>query len=257
MSNKESVQRTVIVALLLCVVCSVIVSAAAVLLKPAQTANREADRSRNILAIAGLLQDGVPIKEQVKQLQPRVVDLTTGKFTDAVTPEQVMDAKKVSRDPAKSQAVPGDEDIAKILRRENYSVVYLVEKDGQLDRVILPIRGYGLWSTLWGFITLQPDMNTVVGMGFYQHAETPGLGGEVDNPGWKQMWQGKQVYAGDDVALTVLKGKALPESPTAKHEIDGLSGATLTSKGVDNMIKYWLGSQGFGPFLKNLKSGEA
>jgi len=152
----------------------------------------------------------------------------------------------------------GDADVAKIGRRAKYSVVYVIENDSGIDKVILPIKGYGLWSTLYGFVALESDLNTVAGLGFYEHAETPGLGGEVDNPNWKAQWIGKKSYDADNQqALTVLKGSVDNSRPEAIHQIDGLSGATLTAKGVDNLIKFWMGKDGFAPFLANLRSGEA
>ncbi|MFP5414831.1 MAG: NADH:ubiquinone reductase (Na(+)-transporting) subunit C, partial [Gammaproteobacteria bacterium] len=151
------------------------------------------------------------------------------------------------------------QDIAKIQRRVKYAQVYVVAgPDGGIDKVILPVKGYGLWSTLHGFIALERDLNTVAGIGFYEHAETPGLGGEVDNPVWKASWHGKQLYDADGkVALKVIKGRADNSKPEAAYQIDGLSGATLTSRGVQNLIHYWLGDQGFAPFLANLRAGEA
>ena len=127
---------------------------------------------------------------------------------------------------------------------------------GELDKIILPIRGYGLWSTLYGFMALESDGNTIAGLGFYEHGETPGLGGEVDNPRWKSIWPGKLVYQGNDVAIEVLKGAVRADSDQAQWQVDGLSGATLTTKGVDNLVKYWLGEQGFKPLLDNLRQGE-
>jgi Na+-transporting NADH:ubiquinone oxidoreductase subunit C len=100
-------------------------------------------------------------------------------------------------------------------------------------------------------------LKTVAGIGFYEHTETPGLGGEVDNPKWKSSWIGKQAYSGDSYVLKVIKGKVDPARGGAESKIDGLAGATLTTKGVDNLVRYWLGNQGFKPFIENLKTGEA
>lgn len=255
--QKETIGRTLLVAFVLCAVCSTVVATAAIMLKPQQQAAQERDRAINILQIANLYQPGLPVEQQMEQVTPRVVDLETGTFTDQFEPRQVIDAKKLAKDPQLSTEVPDAVDIAKINRRENYGLVYVVEKNGELDRIILPIRGYGLWSTLWGFIALEADFNTVIGMGYYQHAETPGLGGEVDNPEWRQQWTGKKIYEDGEVAIRLVKGGADPGSPRAEHQIDGLSGATLTSRGVDNMIQYWLGEQGYGKLLSNLKAGEA
>ncbi|MEQ9208272.1 MAG: NADH:ubiquinone reductase (Na(+)-transporting) subunit C, partial [Pseudomonadales bacterium] len=126
-----------------------------------------------------------------------------------------------------------------------------------LDKVILPIRGYGLWSTMQGFLALEEDMTTVAGIGFFAHKETPGLGGEIDNPNWKQNWVGKEVYESGELALEVIKGSVDPDNPNAEHRVDGLAGATLTTRGVDNLIQFWLGEYGFKDFLTNLKEGRA
>jgi len=252
----ESTGRTLFIAFILCVVCSLVVATAAILLKPKQIAAKENDRNINILQIGGLYNPSVSIAEQMQQVQARVIDFKTGQFTDAMTVAQVIDPKKLARDSSKITLL-GDADTAKIIRRENYGVVYVVEKEGQLDRIILPIRGYGLWSTLWGFIALAPDLNTVIGLGYYQHAETPGLGGEVDNPKWKALWPGKKLFDEDhQVAIRILKGAVNTEAENAVHQVDGLSGATLTARGVHNMLQFWLGEMGYGLFLKNLKAEE-
>lgn len=206
MANVESTSRTLIVALTLCIVCSLFVSGAAVLLKDAQIANKALDLKKNVLSAAGLLQDDISIDEQFAQVITRIVDLETGKFTESVSIEG-FDQRKSSKNPQQSINLDSSQDQAKISRRENYALVYLIEKNGQLDKVILPIHGYGLWSTLYGFLALENDANTITGLGFYEHGETPGLGGEVDNPKWKSGWVGKKIYKGSDVAIRLIKGK--------------------------------------------------
>ena len=256
MASNDSTSKTIIVALVLCIVCSVFVSTAAVMLRPAQQANKDLDRKTNILAAAGMLQEGVSVEEQFSGISARAVDMATGKFTDAVD-VATYDQRKAAKNHAMSDDL-GDADLAKIGRLAKYMVVYVVEGDAGIEKIILPIKGYGLWSTLYGFVALESDFNTVAGLGFYEHAETPGLGGEVDNPAWKAKWVGKQSYdAENQQALTVIKGSVDSSRPGAEHQIDGLSGATLTSKGVDNLIKFWMGEQGFAPFLANLRAGEA
>ncbi|HLA31270.1 MAG TPA: Na(+)-translocating NADH-quinone reductase subunit C [Pseudomonas sp.] len=260
-SQKESTLRTLLVALLVCLVCSVFVAGAAVALKPTQVENRQLDKQRSILAIAGLGDAGMS-GAQVKALfaeriSARVVDLETGTFSDAHNPAR-FDPLKAAKDPKLSAALSGAEDIASIKRRERFTTVYLVEADGKLDTVILPVRGYGLWSTLHGFLALKGDLNTVAGFGFYQHAETPGLGGEVDNPKWKALWPGKTLFDEQGkLAIQIIKGNVDAQSPQAGHQVDGLAGATLTSKGVDNLLHFWLGENGFAQFLANLHKGEA
>lgn len=258
-SNKDSISNVLKVALMVCLVCAIIVSTAAVVLRPVQQENRTLDLRRNVLAAAGLLQDGVSVQEQFEQVETRLVNLETGQFSDEFDTE-TFDPRDAARDPGLSEPVPASEDIAGIKRREQYTEVYVInDSDGQLQTIILPVRGYGLWSTLWGFVALEQDLNTVRGLGFYEHAETPGLGGEVDNPNWKDQFVGKEVYGNQgEVLLAVKKGSVNRSNEMeATHMVDGLSGATLTSRGVTNLIEYWLGEHGFRPFLNNLEAGDA
>lgn len=258
-SKKDSIQYIFTVAFLVCLVCAVVVSTAAVVLRPVQQENRQADLRKNILAAAGLWDPSKSVAEQFEQVQTRLVNLETGEFSDEFDTENY-DPRSAIRDPALSESIPADEDIASIKRREIYTEVYLVNNEaGDLQTIILPIRGYGLWSTLWGFIALEDDLDTVVGLGFYEHAETPGLGGEVDNPSWKAQFDGKEVYGQEgDVRLALKKGGVNPElEADRRFKVDALSGATLTSNGVSNLLQYWLGERGFKPFLNNLKAGEA
>ena len=254
--GNDSISKTFGVALALCVVCAVVVSSAAVILRPTQEVNKLLDLKANILASAGLLQEGVSIEAQFEQISTRVVDLQTGEFTDAVD-AATYDQRKASKDPALSIALDPKQDPAKIKRRANYATVYMVEGEQGIEKIILPIKGYGLWSTLYGFLALEADLETVAGIGFYEHTETPGLGGEVDNPRWKASWVGKQAYNQGELAITVLKGKADMSRAGSESQIDGLAGATLTTRGVDNLVRYWLGDEGFRPLINSLKSGEA
>lgn len=257
MSNKESTSRTLFVALAVSLVASVFVAGSAVALKPVQIENRLLDKQRSILAIAGIGGDKLSSRE-VKDLfnsriKARVVDLNTGEYNDSLDPV-TFDPLKAAKDPKTSAALKGSEDLALIKRREQFTTVYMVEQNGQLESLILPVRGYGLWSTLHGFLAVKPDLNTVVGLGFYQHAETPGLGGEVDNPKWKGLWPGKTLF--DDSGkpiIKIVKGGVDPASPDAGHQVDALAGATLTSNGVDRLMQFWLGEQGFGPYLAKLR----
>lgn len=267
MSNKagnDSIQKTLVVTVLLSLVCSVIVSAAAVFLRPIQSANVVLDVQRNILNISGLTKDAKALSNDevaklYQQVKPRLVDLKTGKFVDATAKEvAAYDQRTAAKTPGESHSLTAAKDIAGIKRQADVAKVYLVEKNGKLDTVILPVHGYGLWSTMYGFVALSNDLNTVVGFGFYDQAETPGLGGEVDNPAWKAKWPGKKVYdSNGKVAMTVIKGAVDPSNPKAVSQIDGLAGATLTSNGVTNLMQFWMGKNGFEPFLKNLKAGDA
>lgn len=252
--NRDSISGTFTVAALLCVVCSVLVSAAAVGLRPFQDANKELFQKKNILIAAGISDSEKTIDELFANIDSRIVDLATGEFYegDAVNIESY-DQKSAARDPALSDQIEADRDIAGIKRREKYSRVYLVKNGSSVDKVILPVYGKGLWSTLYGFLALEGDLNTVAGLTFYEHKETPGLGGEVDNPNWKAIWPGKTIHddAGE-IRLEVIKGQVIPDSDSAIHQVDGLTGATITSRGVSNLIRFWLSDDGFGPFLDRL-----
>ncbi len=260
MSSRESTNRTLLVAFCLCVVCSIVVSGTAVVLKPRQDENRVLDRNKNILTAAGLYDPAVhsdaDVEDMFAQFTPRVVNLNSGEFlSDAEAAElgidpATYDQRTVINDPELSEAIAPDEDVADIKRRVVYPLVYMQEQGGQLSTVVLPVNGYGLWGIMYGYLALESDGNTVKGISFYELKETPGLGAEVRNPRWQALWPGKEVYdESGDVALQVVKG-----SGSGEHQIDGLSGATLTSRGVDNMIDYWMGENGYGPILRNLQS---
>ncbi len=254
--NNDSILKTLVVAIGLCLVCSLIVSMSAVSLKPKQVFNKQVDKQGNILSVVGLLNDKADIAADYKQnIESVVVDLETGEFVTDID-ANTYDQRSASADPALSIALDKKADIAGIGRRAKNASVYLVRDDkGAIKYYILPVHGYGLWSTLYGFLALEADANTVFGLSFYDHKETPGLGGEVDNPKWKAIWKGKKVYDADgQAALSVVKGAVNPASSTIDYEVDGLAGATLTSRGVSNMITYWLGDNGFNQFLKNERS---
>lgn len=249
----DSIQKTLFVAIALCLVCAVVVAGAAVLLRPMQTANQAVDVRRNIVEVAGLL-DGNSIDQAFEKIEARVVDLETGEYTDAVDPS-TYDQRKAVKNPVLSETIPGDEDIAKIKRRAKYASVYLVEENGELDTIILPVHGYGLWSTMYGFLALDEDLETVVGLKFYDQRETPGLGGEVENPAWRAQWKGKKLYDEEgNLRIEVMKSKVDKTKPDAQYQVDGLAGSTLTSRGVTNLLHYWLSENGFGPYLDQLRS---
>ena len=263
-ASKDSMYNIIKVSLLMCFICSVIVSSAAVFLKPQREANKELDRTKNILLAAGLYDketagDDVDITGLFENFEIRLVDLVDKRLLSALEVSDLgidvrcYDKRRASKEPGISKVLEPRDDIAYISRRARYSVVYLLRENGDISKIVLPIHGYGLWSTLYGFIALRGDGNTVSGITFYEQQETAGLGGEVDNPAWKALWPGKQIYDADHkVALKVIKGTVDKRSPNAKHQVDGLSGATITSRGVQNLIRYWLGDSAFGPVLLGL-----
>jgi len=242
--------KILLVAVVLCLVCSVLVSTGAVLLKPIQERNALLRRQQQILEVAGIYEEGVPIPEQFERVDARMVDLSSGEYVDTGNP-LAFDIRRASRDPDRSVAVSTGEDIAKIHRRPTEMPVFLVEQGGTLETIVLPVHGYGLWSTMYAYVALESDARTLRGITFYSHQETPGLGGEIDNPRWLAQWPGK--VAADPAGEVLLQiAKAAAPGDEQSH-IDAIAGATLTSRGVQQLVRYWLGEQGFGPYLARVR----
>jgi len=265
----DSFEKTVAVAFALCLVGAVLVSGSAVVLKPLQVSNKAADEKTNILEVVGLLEKSTNVDEVFKQFEAKIVDLETGDYVESINPD-TFDQRKAAKNPAMSVEIPADKDIAKVGRKPKYAKVYLVKEDGKTRAVILPVSGYGLWSTMHGFLALESDGQTVIGLNLFDQAETPGLGGEVVNPKWKALWKGKKLYkiaaeegkeiiakehteVGEPV-LGLVKGSVDPSRPGAEHQVDALAGATLTSNGVTNLVRYWMSSEGFAPYLAKLRA---
>lgn len=252
----ETAGKTIVVATVLCGVCSVLVAGAVVALKPKQVYNADIDFKKNVLMSAGLLESGADINETFKQVEPVVVDLSTGKIAEGVD-AKVFDQSKADKDPSIVETIEKSDDLAGIKRRAKLQKVFLVKKDGQIDQIVLHVYGKGLWSTMKGFLALDKDGVTVRGFNYYAHGETPGLGGEVDNPKWIAQWKGKKVYDEQmQPAISVIKGVVDPSDSQASYKIDGLSGATLTSVGVQNTFLYWMSENGYSKFLSSVRSGE-
>lgn len=248
--NKDSVGGTLTVVVLLSLICSLIVAGAAVLLKPTQDIQKQLDKQKNILQAAGLMQEKTNVQETyAKFIEPKIVDLATGDYVEGV---QNFDARVAAKDPETSVAINPADDKANIKVRAKYAEVYLVKDEaGKTTQVVLPMHGNGLWSIMYGFVAVQPDANTVNGITYYEQGETAGLGGEIANPNWQKNFVGKKLFnENNEVALRVGKGASADKD----HGVDGLSGATLTSNGVDGSFKYWFGQNGFGPYLAKFKA---
>ena len=294
--------KTILVATLLCLVCSLLVSYASVRLRPLQEKNAKLDFQKKLLITAKLIDPNtLTTKDQVQNIFKEKVVIKT---VDLKTGEEV----QVSEDELqKEESIFPEQDLAKIKTRSRYSKVYWILENGELDQIILPVRGKGLWSTLYGLLALDRNMRTIKGLEFYKHGETPGLGGEVDNPKWKAQWKDKLAFekidkmnlGGSDsnfsdkntdrhmqamrkpepdkpgketesggtdksrvssdgfiptVAIQVLKGRVNPDDPKRNFKVDGLTGATITSQGVQSLLHYWLGQDALGPYIQNLRS---
>jgi Na+-transporting NADH:ubiquinone oxidoreductase subunit C len=258
--QRNSLPYASLFAAAVCIVCAVVVSASAVSLKERQRENAELDRKQNVLQAAGIMQadetlSRSEVEEKFGAIEAVAVDLNTGRADPDFTVEGYDQTKALS-DPESSYAAPPN--AAGIQRLPNHAVVYqLRDESGRLAMLILPVEGKGLWSTLYGFLALDADLDTIRGITFYQHGETPGLGGEVDNPRWKGLWQGRKAFdASGEPVIAVARGVAGPPAEDP-HRVDGLSGATLTARGVTNLVQFWLGENGFGPYIDNLEEGGA
>jgi Na+-transporting NADH:ubiquinone oxidoreductase subunit C len=253
--SNDSLEKTVNVALALCLVCAVLVSLATVALRPLQGYNKALDMKKNILDVAGLLEEGTDIDQAfADRIESKIVDLKTGDYVDNINVDEY-DQRKAAKDPAQNELIPVEKDIASIRQKAKYTKVFLVKKGDQLQSIILPINGYGLWSTMYGFLALEPDAQTVQSINLYDQGETPGLGGEVVNPNWRALWKGKKVYSDKgEVALTLVKGGVDSSRPDSVYKVDGLAGATLTSRGVSNLIQYWMGAEGFATYLNKIRT---
>jgi Na+-transporting NADH:ubiquinone oxidoreductase subunit C len=251
-----SIFKTYLVVLGVCLFGSFLVSISAVKLAPLQKENQQLEKIKNILVVADLYTENADIDVVYhKNIDKQWIELATGKIMDK-SPSYFDKSSIVARakDPVYGEAIPEEFDIAKIKRRPKFMPVYFVKSDNKLQKIILPIYGKGLWSTLYGFLALDSDAKTISGITFYKQGETPGLGGEITNPRWQTLWQGKQAFDDQNrVAIRIIKGEVVAESPEAKYLVDGIAGATLTSRGVNNLVRYWLGDHSFGPFLKRFR----
>ncbi len=257
--NNDSTQKALLVIFLVALVCSVLVSIAAISLRPIQLLNQLVERSRNIVALSGLVEPGQKLSSDeilasIEQLDAHVVDIDSGEFDDSKDPNE-FDPRAAVNDPVLGVAIPGDEDMASLGRRTRYEIVHLVWDGDELSRVILPIVGQGMWSTLYGYIALEADLNTIAAVSFYEQAETAGLGDQIMRPDWQAKWAGRELYGSDgSVRFRVATGPVDAESSAARNQVDGLSGATVTAGSVTRLIAYWFGPHGYSTFLDNLRN---
>jgi len=252
--DRDHPVKTVVVTLVVALVCSALVTGAAVWLKPLQIANKEAARRGHIIDIVTRL-PGVAddLASGKVVLTPRVVELASGRYVPEIDAGR-FDQRRAARFVATSVEIAADKDVAGLKRRAKHAVVYLLMEADQTRLVVLPVHGKGYGSTLYGYLGITPDLKQVVGLNFYEHAETPGLGSLIDAPWWRNQWFGKRIWdAADIMRLGVADGRVTSASPDADYQVDGLTGATWTSHGVTNLLRYWLGAQGFKPYLGRLR----
>ena len=261
MADKNSVRYTVLFAAAVCVVCALMVAVAAVTLAPTQEANARLYMQKNVLLAAGLAEPGreLPVAQLRKifgeRIEVRLVDFASGQLVPADRMKaDEYDQRRARNDPAQSRVAPPNR--AGIARLPNYGMAYLVKSpQGKTEQVVLAIEGLAMWGTVYGFIALAPDGNTVQGLAFYDQKETPGLGGEIGNPKWQALWRGRKGYDEQwQPRLAVIKGSAGPAEKDP-HRIDGLSGATITSNAITRLVQFWLSDEGYGRWLKQFRQG--
>lgn len=257
--SADSSKKTIFVAASIALFCSILVSSAAVLLKPLQDKNRELERKKNVLISGGLLKEGQNIEDEFKKVTPILVDLKTGNYTEKFNAiEFQKNLKKFMSIKENTIVLSPNNDNGGLRVIPSKSVAYIVKKEGAIKEIILPVYGKGLWSTVYGFIAVESDGVTVKGITFYEHGETPGLGGEIENPLWTSIWKGKKIYdEKSSLRIEVIKGMVNKGKVESKYQIDGLSGATLTGRGVSSFVRFWLNDNGFGLLLKKLAKGGA
>ncbi|MDL1859666.1 Na(+)-translocating NADH-quinone reductase subunit C [Betaproteobacteria bacterium PRO7] len=259
-SRLNSTRYTVLFATVVCVVCAALVSVAAVTLQPRQKANARLYMEKNVLVAAGLVEPGASVgRQQVERfferdIRARVVDFATGELLPADRIDaRNYDQRAARNDPGASRVAPPNN--AGIGRIPNYGVVYFVLKEGRVEQLVIAVEGLGMWGTIYGFLSLAADANTVRGLTYYDHKETPGLGGEIGNPAWQALWEGRKGYDRNwRAGITVIKGQAGPPE-TDPLRVDGLSGATVTSNAITRLMQFWLSDDGYGKFLRRFREG--
>jgi Na+-transporting NADH:ubiquinone oxidoreductase subunit C len=256
---RDSTPYTIGFTVVVCVVCALAVSFAAVALQPRQEANARAYMQKNVLIAAGLLQHGEPVSNtRVRQLldervEVRLLDFATAQLLPADQLDAMgYDQRRARSDPATSRPAPPNR--AGIQRLPNQGQVFFVKKDGRVDQVVLPVEGLGMWGTIYGFVALATDGKTIRGLTFYDQKETPGLGAEIASPGWLALWRGRHAFdASWQPEIAVIKGAAGPPE-TDPLRVDGLSGSTITSNAITHLMQFWLSEQGYGRWLESFRN---
>jgi len=224
---RQSNLYIVIYAAVLTIVCGGVLAWASEGLKEKQQANIDLEQKRNILSAVIELKEGENIAAlYAKKVKALVVDYQ-GNVKPGLQPKDVVVAAEYKK-PADQRLLPVYE-----FKSETDST--------KTEYVVVPVYGYGLWNNIWGFIALQSDMNTVQGVKFQHAGETPGLGARIESDEEVQnRYKGKTFFDGDKLmSITMMKGEGNDWSGD-KHKVDGMSGATLTGKGVNNMLADYL-----------------
>ena len=246
--NVDTAPRTLLVAGVVTLFCSAMVSLAVHFLRPLQVGLQSLERNRAILEAADLLPPGdVSNRDVVSRfldLDAQVIDLDTDWFADGID-AHAYDHWRLHDEVPAAEADPGTDD------GKRYVPVYLVRKAGTLEKIVLPVDGSGMWSTIYGYVALGEDLNTITGVTFHRHGETPGVGDRIQDQAWLATWHGKRIQ--DEDGATRFR---VTRDATGPYEVDLISGASVTTEATGELVSTWLGDEGYGPFLKKLDESE-
>lgn len=253
--RSDSPLRAIVVTLLVCTFCSALIATSVSLLRPYRERHQEEQRGQRvqeiIASVPGLsdvLDAGSPAR-----VEARLVDLDSGEYVSDADPT-AFDAREAARNPETSVALPPERDLAGIGRRAKRASVFLVHEGDRLRLLVLPVYGAGYISTLYGYLALDADLNTIRGLSFYEQAETPGLGSEIEDPRWRERWSGKWLRDPEGRLRIEVVQEPSPGVDGERYQVQGISGATRTGAGVTRLLHFWLGPDGFGPYLERLQS---
>ena len=246
----DSRTKTVLVAFLVSAVCAALVSGATVILRPIQTANRAAEEQARIeTLVRGIPGMATLLEQSGGTLSTVVIDLDTGRAAQDVTTDTLATALA---DPGNWTALEPGADRAGLGHRPNYAQIFLLRDAERISLVLLPVTGSGYGGRIDAILALGGDMNTIQGIAITGHSETPGLGGRIEEASWQASFPGTEIRdAGGEIRFGVARGTA-----TTVHEVDGITGATRTGRGVTGMVRFWLGPEGYGPLIDAIGRGE-
>ena len=214
---RNSNNYTFIYASVMVILVAAVLSIAAMSLKPMQQKNTEIEKKQNILA-------SVNIQTTVKNAEEIYAQNIVKSYVVNVQGDEVegdafsIDLRVQKKYPLEQRLLP----------------VFECNTDEGL-KYILPLRGAGLWGPIWGYIALNEDMNTVYGANFDHQGETPGLGAEISTPAFEEPFKGKTIFDASGKLVSIIVAKSNEQAP-AEHKVDAISGGTITSKGLEQML---------------------